>query len=62
MKREVVLSGSIELRSGTHVPVRVFLDCPELGREEERELESVKIALHDLTPIRVPELRAARSA
>jgi hypothetical protein len=49
-KREVVLSGSIELSTGTRVPVRVVLDCPELTRTETRELENVRIALHDLTP------------
>ena len=57
--REAILSGSIELSSGTRVSVRVIMDCPMLTREEVRELENTKIALHDLTPIRVPKLRSA---
>lgn len=51
---KAVLSGGLVLSTGKDVPVRVMLDCPELSREEEREVEQARIALHDLTPIQVP--------
>ncbi len=50
MKREAVLSGTVELSTGTRVPVRVILGCPTLTRAEARELECARIPLHDLTP------------
>lgn len=50
-----VLSGGLVLSTGKDVRVRVELDCPALAPEEEREVESARIALHDLTPIQLPE-------
>lgn len=44
------LSGSLVLSTGKCVLVRVELAYPALTRDEEREVEQVRIALHDLTP------------
>lgn len=44
------LAGAIVLSTGTTVPVDVRLAIPVLTREEERELESFSVKLHDLTP------------
>lgn len=56
--RLVILSGSLELSTGTSVPVRVILRCPRLTRNEEREIENVRLALHDLTPQVLSEIDA----
>lgn len=52
-----VLSGGLVLSTGKKVVVRVELVCPALTQAEEREVESARIPLHDLTPIQTPEGR-----
>jgi hypothetical protein len=36
----------------------IFLRCPGLTRDEERELENVRLVLHDLTPRVLSEIDA----
>ena len=46
------LSGSIVLSSGERIGVRVVLIIPKaLSKDAACELESTRVALHDLTPL-----------
>lgn len=46
----VVLRGALVLSTGTEVPIEVRLAVPRLTKNEERELESTTVTLHDLAP------------
>jgi len=58
----IYLSGSLVLSTGTEVLVTVRLDVPKLTRTEDKELESFRVTLHDLTPCEAPDSEGWRAA
>jgi hypothetical protein len=51
LKTTIILTGSLELSTGRRVRVSIDLEIVgKLTPAEQHEIESARIALHDLTP------------